>query len=247
MARPHCSNGSRRATGAMLRTCASWSSSTTTTRASACSRPDCSPRARTSTCADRAASTWSSTGTPPSSPSPGWRTRRTTTRRSTPSAPSWPRRCGAGGRRSASASAPSCSRRPPAAAAEPCTPEWGFHRVELAPAAREDPLLGGLPATRRRVPGAHLRARPACGRRHTRDGRRAGAGVPARRAGLGPPVPPRGERGDDRDLAAHRRRSVTQSGRAGRRRAGRRAARDARVDGLDGRPGPALRRIAAAA
>ena len=30
---------------------------------------------------------------------------------------------------------------------EPCTPEWGFHPVELAPAALEDPLLGGLPAT----------------------------------------------------------------------------------------------------
>jgi GMP synthase-like glutamine amidotransferase len=28
---------------------------------------------------------------------------------------------------------------------EPCTAEWGFHRVALAPAAREDPLLGGLP------------------------------------------------------------------------------------------------------
>jgi GMP synthase-like glutamine amidotransferase len=28
---------------------------------------------------------------------------------------------------------------------EPCTPEWGFHPVELAPAACTDPLLGGLP------------------------------------------------------------------------------------------------------
>jgi GMP synthase-like glutamine amidotransferase len=28
---------------------------------------------------------------------------------------------------------------------EPCTPEWGFRRVTLAPAAREDALLGGLP------------------------------------------------------------------------------------------------------
>lgn len=29
---------------------------------------------------------------------------------------------------------------------EPCTPEWGYHAVELDPAAHDDELLGGLPA-----------------------------------------------------------------------------------------------------
>ncbi len=77
--------------------------------------------------------------------------------------------------------------------AEPCRPEWGFHRVVLAPAAREDPLLGGLPGSVDVFQAHTYGLVPPVGAVTLATG---GGLVQAYRldwTGLGPPVPSRGE------------------------------------------------------
>ena len=101
-------------------------------------------------------------------------------------------------------------RRPGAAA------EVGWHAVDLNEAGRADPVLGVLPRAARRVPVALLRLRAPRRRRAPRRQRRRAPGLPARRAHVGRPVPPRGDAAHARPLVRRGRGGAAGPGRASR-------------------------------